>query len=143
MAIDRTFVPAKPKTIHRMKNNKIIGLSLALACLFALPAAAQDVAKAGAGVYTLKADTLGVRIFEIKFAPGASVAMHSHPDHGVYVTEGGTLLITDKDGKSQEMVLKAGDAFFGGPESHMAKNTGSTTVRGMVFEVRRPRGDGR
>lgn len=111
----------------------------AAAIIVSFNAYTQDVGKAAANVYILKTDTLGVRIYEIKWPIGAVAAMHTHPDHGIYVVDGGTLTITDKDGKTQEMTLKPGDTFMGGPETHTAKNTGTTALKAVVFEVRRPR----
>jgi len=124
-----------------MKNNAMLFqlIFTAAAMLMSFNVYGQDVSKAASNVYMLKSDTLGVRIYEVKWPAGAVAAMHTHPDHGGYVIEGGTLSITDKDGKTEEMTFKAGDAFFGGPETHSATNIGKTTMKAVIFEVRRPR----
>ncbi len=78
-----------------------------------------------------------VRVSEITFAPGAKAPMHSHPYwHSIYIIEGGELTITKPDGTSTVMQAKAGDALWMGTETHEAVNTGTTTLRGTVTEIK-------
>ena len=100
---------------------------------------AQDVNKVAPGVYKLVADTLGLRIFETVWTPGAVAAFHTHPDYAAYVVEGGTLDVIEADGKKTTFELTPGMALIAGTESHSAINTGKTTIKVIVVETTRPR----
>ena len=54
---------------------------------------AMDPMKVEAAFVKALADTLNVKFYEATFKPGDSVGLHTHPDHLVYVIEGGTLEI--------------------------------------------------
>lgn len=43
-------------------------------------------------------DTLGIKMYEVTLKPGDSVALHTHPDHTLYVVQGGKVSITTKNG---------------------------------------------
>ncbi len=100
---------------------------------------AQDVHKVASSVYKLMADTLGLRVFETVWTPGATAAFHTHPDYAAYVIEGGTLDVIEADGKKTTFELTPGMALIAGTESHSAINTGKTTIRLVVVETTRPR----
>lgn len=99
----------------------------------------QDVAKAAPNVYKLLADTLGMRIFEIEFEPGESAPLHTHPDHAVYVVEGGTLEISHPNGKKEVIAVQSGMGFIFPAETHSAKNVSQTSIKAVVVEVTRKR----
>ena len=84
-------------------------------------------------------DTLGVKMYEITLKPGDSVAMHNHPDHSMYVVEGGMLLITVQGAEAKEFDLKAGMGMMVGPENHNGKNIGKTTIKLLLHDIYRPR----
>lgn len=100
---------------------------------------AQDVHMTASNVYKLVADSLGMRIFETVWTPGAKAAFHTHPDYAAYVVEGGTLDIIEADGKKTTVELVPGMALIAGTESHSAINTGKTTIKVVVVETTRPR----
>jgi uncharacterized cupin superfamily protein len=85
------------------------------------------------------ADTLGMKLFIATMKPGDTATLHSHPDHTVYVLEGGELAVTFQGGPRQIMKLEKGMGFVGGPLSDAAKNTGKTTVKLLMVHVYRPR----
>src|SRR5688500_3353734 len=97
---------------------------------------AQDPAKVGANVYNCVMENERVRVCEITFKPGASVAVHSHPGHVVYVISGGRLRITPAGGKSEDFDFKPGMAMWLDAAVHSAVNIGTTELRGLVVEVR-------
>ena len=76
-------------------------------------------------------------MFEITIAPGTSIPMHSHPDHAVYIIEGGTLAVTDGKGMKSTMELKTGMGLILPGEQHSAVNSGQTTIKGVMVEVNR------
>ena len=93
--------------------------------------------EAAANVYKQVFDNERVRVSEIKFNPGETAPMHTHPyPHAVYIIEGGQLTITHPDGTSAVVDAKAGDAMWMGAETHTATNTGTTVLRGTVTEIK-------
>ena len=101
---------------------------------------AMDPLKVEAAFVKLLADTLNVKFYEGTFKPGDSVALHTHPDHLVYVVEGGTLSIYNKEGVLNVLELKEGMGLMLGTETHSGKNTGKTTVKLLIADIYRPRG---
>jgi quercetin dioxygenase-like cupin family protein len=95
----------------------------------------QDPLKVGGGIYKKLLENDRVRVLEVTFKPGESIAVHSHPDHAVYAVTAGKIEIT-ANGKTQTADLKAGDTMWIPAESHSAKNTGGTTVKLVVVELR-------
>lgn len=103
-----------------------------------IPLFAQDPLEVGADIYSLKFENERVRVMEINFAPGAKIAMHSHPDHMVYVLTDGKLVLTHPDGTTADFEAKAGDVVWINAESHSAENVGTTEVKGVVIEFKEP-----
>ena len=108
----------------------------------AMPAydAAMDPMNVEAAFITNKfADTLGIKFYELVIKPGDSVAMHTHPDHLVYVVEGAMTMLTSKGGSPQPVEFKTGMGVVTGPDTHMGKNTGTTNLHLLVADIYRPR----
>lgn len=108
----------------------------------AMPAydAAMDPVKVEANVISqIFADTLGIKFYELNIKPGDSVAMHTHPDHLVYVVDGGMTQLMSKGGTWQPVEFKTGMGVVTGPDTHMGKNTGTTTIKLLVADIYRPR----
>ena len=97
----------------------------------------MDAAKVSPNIYKVVADTMGIRMLEVTVSPGDSSAMHSHPDNVVYVTDGGAMTFTAKDGSQGVAELKSGAAVIRPAETHSSKNTGNTTLKGILVEVNR------
>ena len=110
----------------------------ALSLLAALPfaAIAQEPATVGPTIYRQTLDNERVRVFEVTFKKGAEIAMHSHPDHAVYVVQGGSLEITLADGTKNVIVAKPGEAFFLPAQAHSARNVGKGTIKVTVTELK-------
>ncbi len=79
-------------------------------------------------------------MYEFTLKPGDSAALHTHPDHSIYVLQGGKLAVTFQGSGRQIMDLKTGTGFISGPLSDAGKNIGTTTVRLLVTDIYRPRG---
>jgi quercetin dioxygenase-like cupin family protein len=86
-------------------------------------------------------DTLGIKMFILTMKPGDMAKLHSHPDHTVYVLEGGELAVTFQNGPRQIMKLQKGTGLVGGPFSDAAKNTGKTTLKLLMTHIYRPRAE--
>jgi quercetin dioxygenase-like cupin family protein len=102
--------------------------------------AAMDPLKVEAANITNKfADTLGVKFYQVDIKPGDSVAFHTHPDHLVYVMDGGLLKLMSKGGTWQDVEFKTGMGVMTGPDTHTGKNVGTTTIKLIVADIYRPR----
>src|SRR5687767_12780854 len=88
-------------------------------------------------------DTLGIKIFEWWIKPGEPLPLHTHPDHAMYVLQGGKAKVYSKDFPGAEtgisMDFKAGEGWVGGPVSDSARNIGNTTIKILEIDVYRPR----
>lgn len=92
----------------------------------------------GEAVQKIK-DTLGIKMYIATLKPGDSAMLHSHPDHTVYILEGGKLAVTFKGMGRMIMDVKAGDAIVNGPLSDAAKNVGTTNIKMLCHDIYRPR----
>src|SRR3989338_9126748 len=119
-------------------NKKIILITLTLGAifLFARASFAADPLEAAPDMYKLKFENERVRVMEVTFQPGEKIAEHSHPDHFVFVEEGGNLQIAHPDGSTMDADLKVGDIVWINAETHWAVNTGTTVVRLLVTEIK-------
>lgn len=77
-----------------------------------------------------------VRVMEVEIAPGDTVPWHKHPDHVIYAITGGKIEITDKGKEAVTIEIKAGEVLFIPAVIHMAKNTGTETVKLIVTEIK-------
>jgi beta-alanine degradation protein BauB len=104
----------------------------------AQPAAppSQDPAVVAPQTYKVTLDNERVRVFDVTFKRGATVAMHAHPDHVAYAISGGKLEFTLADGTQRVVEAKAGETFFIPAQAHSSKNIGSGTVRVVVTELK-------
>ena len=88
-------------------------------------------------------DSLGIKIFEIIVKPGELAALHRHPDHALYILQGGKAKVYSKDfpgaENGLEMEFKSGTGWVMGPVTDSARNIGKTTIRMLEIDVYRPR----
>jgi quercetin dioxygenase-like cupin family protein len=101
---------------------------------------AMDPLTVGAKFSKKLHDTLNVKMYELTLKPGDSAALHTHPDHAVYVLQGGKLAVTFQGKGRMVMDLKPGMGFISGPVSDAAKNIGNTTIKLLLQDIYRPRG---
>ena len=95
-----------------------------------------DPLDVASNVYKLKIENERIRVFDVTFKPGDKAVMHHHPDHLIYVREGGKLKLTSQ-GKTDILNLTAGDVVFLNAQSHEAENIGQTTVNLLVVELKK------
>lgn len=85
-------------------------------------------------------DTLGVKMYEFTVKPGQSWRLHTHPDHTVYMLQGGKMALYMRDaGRQDTLTLPTGMALISGPLTDSGKNIGNTTLRMLVTDIYRPR----
>ncbi|MDO8580400.1 MAG: cupin domain-containing protein [Candidatus Omnitrophota bacterium] len=100
---------------------------------------AADPLEVAPDMYKLVYQNERVRVMEVTFQPGQSIPEHSHPDHFVYVLEGGQLKITKAEGTVTDAQLNVGDVIWLNAETHSAVNTGTSVVRLLVTELKEPK----
>ncbi len=100
---------------------------------------AMDLALTGGDSIEMLGDSLGIKMYIGSIAPGDSVAWHYHPDHTVYVLEGGTLAVYFEGAEKQIMELPDGIGFISPPLSDAAVNIGNTTIKLLTHDIYRPR----
>jgi quercetin dioxygenase-like cupin family protein len=122
-----------------MKTSKVIFtvLIFGLCLVLNLNVQAQDPVKVASNVYKkVLLENDQVRVLQVEFAPGESTAWHNHPNHVVYALTEGKLEITDKDKPTTVINIKVGDVMYLPAVTHMAKNTGTTTIKLIVTELK-------
>ncbi len=102
------------------------------------PAPAEDRALVGPEDVTVKFANDSVRVMEVVLPPGLKEKPHTHPPYVTYVVTGGRVRIHAADGTTRDSELKAGDAFFSNRVTHWAEVIGSSTIRVLLVEIRRP-----
>jgi quercetin dioxygenase-like cupin family protein len=120
-----------------LRNLAIAGAALALTAI-AAPPEAQDPLNVDSTIYNLKLSNERVRAFIVQFKPGQSIAVHKHPDHVVHAVTAGRIMIHEVGKDPVEMDVAAGTTLFLPAQSHSAKNTGKTTLRLFVVELKEP-----
>ena len=131
-----------PKKESGQMNRKILLVTLMLMIATAFMARisfAADPLEVAPDMYKLIYENDRVRVMQVTFQVGEKVAEHSHPDHFVYVLEGGNVKITKADGTVTDVELKVGDVVWINAETHWAINTGTTPVRLLVTELKEPK----
>jgi quercetin dioxygenase-like cupin family protein len=99
----------------------------------------MDPVKVEAPFLKLHKDTLGVKLYEVTLNPGDSVGMHTHPDHVLYVVQGGKLEMIVKDAAPQVFDMPTGMGMVFPAETHRGKNIGTTVVKLLVGDIYRSR----
>lgn len=118
-----------------LRTLAIAGAALALTAI-AAPPEAQDPLNVDSTIYNLKMSNERVRAFIVQFKPGQSIAVHKHPDHVVHAITAGRIMIHEVGKDPVEMDVAAGTTLFLPAQSHSAKNTGKTTLRLFVVELK-------
>jgi quercetin dioxygenase-like cupin family protein len=122
-----------------MKTIKMILMPL-LFVLFLLPSTgmhAQDPMKVAPTAYKkILLENDKVRVMQVVISPGAIVPWHSHPNHVIYASTSGKIEITEKGKPANLVEIKAGTAMYMPAVTHMGKNTGTTTLRLIVTELK-------
>jgi beta-alanine degradation protein BauB len=112
---------------------------LAVTVLIAAKSAAllaADPLQVAPTMYKLDYENDQVRVMEVVFKPGEKIPEHSHPQHYVYVLEGGQLTVTKAGAAPSIADVKPGQVIWFPAETHSAQNTGKTTVKLLVNELK-------
>ena len=114
-----------------------------LAAQLGIPRAeAQDAAKVMPRAYRVAFENDEVRVLEFVGRPGMGVCgegMHSHPAHLTIVMSDWQGVASTPDSAVQPRQKKSGDVFWSNAETHKVENTGKTTARVMIVELKTPK----
>lgn len=121
-----------------MNLKTILLAASALAISITAAPTEQDPLNVDSSIYNLKLSNDRVRAFIVQFKPGQSIAVHKHPDHVVHAVTAGRIMIHEVGKEPMEMDVAAGTTLFLPAQSHSAKNTGNTTLRLFVVELKEP-----
>ena len=103
---------------------------------------AMDPLTVGAQMSNKLSDTLGVKMYEFTVKPGQSWGLHTHPDHTVYVLQGGKMALYMREaGRQDTLTFPTGMALVSGPLTDSGRNIGNTTIKMLVTDIYRPRGN--
>ena len=117
---------------HRYMNRMLI----TLLCACAGTVMAQDMATVAPKTAKVLLDNAQVRVLEVNVKPGEKIGMHSHPGNVVYFVSSGKTKTTLADGKVTETEHKAGETVWSDPVTHSNENSGTTTMKVIVVEVK-------
>jgi hypothetical protein len=104
-------------------------------------ALAQDPAKVMPRAYRVALENDKVRVLEFTGRPGMGICgegMHSHPAHLTIVLNDWTGKASVPGGEPKNRARKAGDVFWSEAETHKVENTGKTTSRVLIVELKTP-----
>lgn len=124
------------------KNDKDTSEAIAKRDTSSMPAydPTMEPLTVGAKMSNKLGDTLGVKMYEFTAKPGESWALHTHPDHTVYVLQGGKLALYMREtGRQDTVTFPTGMGLISGPLSDSGRNIGNTTIKLLVADIYRPR----
>jgi quercetin dioxygenase-like cupin family protein len=96
----------------------------------------QDPLIVNAKTIAFKLENSRVRVLEATLKPGDKEQTHSHPAYVIYVIAGGKFRNHAQDGTVTDGEFKTGDVIYREPVTHWAENTGDTTIRLELVELR-------
>ena len=97
---------------------------------------AQDPLIVNSDTIALKLENSRVRVLEATLKPGDKEKTHSHPAYVIYVIAGGKVRMHGADGNVVDAEFKTGDVLYREAVTHWAENTGNTTIRLELVELK-------
>ncbi len=97
----------------------------------------QDPLVVNSKTIGLKLENPRVRVLEATLKPGDKEQTHSHPAYVIYVIEGGKFRNHATDGSVSDGEFKTGDVIYRDAVTHWAENTGDTTIRLVLVELKK------
>lgn len=106
-----------------------------------LDAEAQDPTRVMPRSFRVALENDQVRVLEFTGRPGMGICgdgMHSHPAHLTIVMADWKGVVTTSDGKVLQRERNQGDVFWSEAETHKVENTGGSTSRVLIVELKTP-----
>jgi len=98
--------------------------------------AVQNPLTVNSDTIVLKLENSRVRVLEATLKPGDKEKTHSHPAYVIYVIAGGKVRMHGTDGSVVDAEFKTGDVLFREAVTHWGENTGNTTIRLELVELK-------
>ncbi len=108
----------------------------ALGCCVTAVGFAQDAAKVDPAHYKVEVDNAKVRVLRVHYGAHEKSVMHSHPAAVAVFLNDGTARMTDANGKTQDMTVKAGQAMYTPAQVHLPENIGEAPFDLIVIELK-------
>ena len=96
----------------------------------------EDPYKNNPSSLSVKLENDSVRVMEAVLPPGYKEKLHTHPPYAMYILNGGTVRMHFADGTTRDVMFNTGEARFSDKVSHWAENTGTSTIRVLLVELR-------
>jgi hypothetical protein len=111
---------------------------LAAAGLFAvaLPALAQDAAKADPKHYKVEFENDQIRVLRAHYGPHEKSVMHSHPASFAVFLADGHAQFNMPDGKVVDAPIKSGTTQWSDATTHLPENLGDTPFEVIIVEMK-------
>jgi quercetin dioxygenase-like cupin family protein len=114
-----------------------LAITLVSTSVFAQDDAGIDPTLVSPDMYRVLLENEHVRVVSYEIPPGAKDHWHTHPPKVSYTINGGRLRITTDDGESFEVDEIADTAaWMGKLGRHYAENTGDTSIRILLVEIK-------
>ena len=112
-----------------------LGCAMLCFCVTAV-AFSQDAVKVDPAHYKVETENAQVRILRVHYGPHEKSIMHSHPAGvAVFLTDG-SVRFTGPDGKTQDVMVKAGEVQYTPAQIHNPENTGDKPFDVVVIELK-------
>jgi quercetin dioxygenase-like cupin family protein len=115
---------------------KIVSVVFCALGLAAASGYAQDPVKVAPEIYKVVGENERVRVMHLTVGPGATIPMHSHPQHVAITLTAGALELTTPDGKTQTVETKAEQALLLPAGGHATRNTTKSAMEIIVVEMK-------
>jgi quercetin dioxygenase-like cupin family protein len=126
----------KTRAIHGFAFTAGLAILGTTALLAGAPASAQDAAKVDSKHYKVEFENDQVRVLRISYGPHEKSVMHSHPGSVVVFMTDGHFKFTLPDGKTQDLVPKAGTVQWSAPSTHLPENLGDKGFEVIQVELK-------
>jgi hypothetical protein len=101
---------------------------------------AQDPVRVDPQHYKVEFENDQVRVLRARYGPGEKSVMHQHPNTvAIFLTDVNSMF-TFPDGKTQEVIQKAGTTAWTPAMIHLPENTGTAPIEVLLVELKTPSG---
>jgi len=102
----------------------------------AASAAGQDPVRVDSGHYTVELENEKVRVLRIRYGPREKSVMHSHPPLVAVMITDGNIRMTYPDGRTEDIVGKAGQVISFPAIDHLPENLGDQLFEVVAVELK-------
>ncbi len=118
-------------------RSRVLGLLVVLlVAAVTFPTRAQDPVKVDPKHYKVEFENAEVRVLRISYGPHDKSVMHEHPNAVAVFLTNGDGKFTLPDGKTRDMVMKAGNAVWTPAGQHLPENIGDKPFELILVELK-------